>query len=99
MKINVHSLHFDATDKLLSFVDTKVGKLDTFYDGIIGVDVTLKLEKSDISENKIAEIRVQIPGDDVFSSRQAKSFEEAVDLSIDALKKQLQKAKEKQRRV
>lgn len=97
MKINIHSLHFDAGEKLLGFVNTKVSKLDTFHDGIIAADVTLKLEKSDISENKIAEIRVQIPGDDVFCSRQAKNFEEAVDLSVDALRKQLQKAKEKQR--
>lgn len=97
MKISTHSLHFDAGEKLLSFVDAKVGKLDTFHDGIVAVDVTLKLEKSDISENKIAEIKVQIPGDNIFCSRQARSFEEAVDLSVDALKKQLQKAKEKQR--
>ena len=97
MKIDSHSLHFDAGEKLLSFIDTKVSKLDRFHDGIVTVDVTLKLEKSDISENKIAEIKVQIPGDNVFCSRQAKTFEEAVDLSVDALKKQLQKAKEKQR--
>ncbi|MBR5956809.1 MAG: ribosome-associated translation inhibitor RaiA [Salinivirgaceae bacterium] len=97
MKIDIHSLHFDAGEKLLSFIDTKVSKLDRFHDGIVTVDVTLKLEKSDISENKIAEIKVQIPGDNVFCSRQAKTFEEAVDLSVDALKKQLQKAKEKQR--
>ena len=97
MKIDVHSLHFDSGEKLLSFIDTKVGKLDRFHDGIVTVDVTLKLEKSDISENKIAEIKVQIPGDNVFCSRQAKTFEEAVDLSVDALKKQLQKAKEKLR--
>ncbi|MBO4602131.1 MAG: ribosome-associated translation inhibitor RaiA [Salinivirgaceae bacterium] len=97
MKIDIHSLHFDAGEKLLSFIDTKVSKLDRFHDGIVTVDVTLKLEKSDISENKIAEIKVQIPGENVFCSRQAKTFEEAVDLSVDALKKQLQKAKEKQR--
>lgn len=97
MKIDIHSLHFDAGEKLLSFIDTKVSKLDRFHDEIVTVDVTLKLEKSDISENKIAEIKVQIPGDNVFCSRQAKTFEEAVDLSVDALKKQLQKAKEKQR--
>ena len=97
MKIDVHSLHFDASEKLLEFINTKISKLDRFHDAIVDVDVTLKLEKSDISENKIAEIKVQIPGDNVFCSRQAKTFEEAVDLSIDALKKQLQKAKEKQR--
>ena len=66
MKINIHSLHFDAGEKLLGFVNAKVSKLDTFHDGIIAADVTLKLEKSDISENKIAEIRVQIAGADVF---------------------------------
>lgn len=95
MKITVHSLHFDAGSKLLEHVDAKVSKLSTFYDGIITAEVTLKLEKSDVSENKIAEINVQIPGDNLFCARQAKSFEEAVNLSVDALRKQLQKAKEK----
>ncbi|MCQ2375371.1 MAG: ribosome-associated translation inhibitor RaiA [Salinivirgaceae bacterium] len=97
MEINVHSLHFNADSKLLDFINVKVGKLETFYDGIVAADVTLKLEKSDKTENKVAEIKVSIPGNDAFASNRAKTFEEAVDLTVDALKGQLKKAKEKQK--
>ncbi len=97
MEINVHSLHFNADSKLLDFINAKVGKLETFYDGIVAADVTLKLEKSDKTENKVAEIKVSIPGNDAFASNHAKTFEEAVDLTVDALKGQLKKAKEKQK--
>ena len=82
-------------EQLEQFVDTKVNKLDQFFDGIVSAEVILKLEKSDSTENKVAEISLNVPGGDLFAKKQAKSFEEAVDLSVDALRKQLIKWKEK----
>ncbi|MDR2836199.1 MAG: ribosome-associated translation inhibitor RaiA [Bacteroidales bacterium] len=98
MEINVKSLHFDADKKLVEFINNKVGKLSQVADNIIEVDVVLKLEKSDVNENKIAEISVNIPKiTGIFAKRNAKTFEEAVDLSCEALKTQLKKEKGKQR--
>jgi putative sigma-54 modulation protein len=70
-----------------------------FYDDIIGVEVFLKLEKTQSSENKITEIRIDIPGNELFAKKQSKSFEESTDNAIDALKKQITKHKEKIRRL
>ena len=95
MTVKIQSVHFDADKKLLEFVQEKVDKLTQFYDGIINSDVTLRIDKSSDTENKVAEIRLHIPGNDLFAKKQCKSFEEAVDTSLDALRTQVTKHKEK----
>ena len=95
MTVKIQSVHFDADKKLLDFVEERVDKLTHFYDGILTSEVILKLDKGDAAENKIAEIKVHIAGNDLFAKKQCKSFEEAVDSSIDALKVQVKKHKEK----
>lgn len=95
MKININAVHFKADKKLETFITDKVSKLASSYEGVISSDVTLKLENSVSTDNKIAEIRMIIPGSDLFAKKQCKSFEEAADLAVDALKKQLDKHKDK----
>lgn len=97
MNIKVHTLHFDADQKLIDFTQKKVEKIVKFYEGIVGAEVTFRLDKNSKDENKITEIKLEIPGNDLFAKRQCKTFEEATDEVIDALKKQLTKHKEKQR--
>lgn len=96
MKININSVHFKADQKLESFITEKVEKLNKVYDGIIGAEVTLKLENTEAPENKTVDIRMNIRGYDVRASKTAKSFEEATDLAVEAIKKQLLKNKEKE---
>ncbi|HQV00388.1 MAG: ribosome-associated translation inhibitor RaiA [Bacteroidia bacterium] len=95
MKLKVHSIHFDADKKLIAFVEEKVDKLLTFFDHIIDGEVYLKLDKAENSKNKIAEIKLHAPGKTLFAKEQCVSFEEATDLAVDALRKQLSKHKEK----
>jgi len=95
MNIKIQSVHFDAAERLDSFIRQKVGKLDQYFDGIICADVTLKLDKSDTLENKIADITLELPGNNLFAKKQNKTFEEAVDLACEALRKQLGKRKGK----
>ncbi len=95
MTIKIQSVHFDADKKLLEFIQERVDKLTNYYDGIINSEVILKIDKSNSAENKIAEIKLHISGNDLFAKKQCKSFEEAVDTSIDALKTQVKKHKEK----
>ncbi|MGB0403744.1 MAG: ribosome hibernation-promoting factor, HPF/YfiA family [Salibacteraceae bacterium] len=97
MKLKIHSVHFDADTKLEEFITNKVSKLDQFYDKIISSEVFLKLDKSDSKENKIAEIKLFIPGNELFVKKQCKSFEEAADSAIEALRRQVKKHKEKLR--
>jgi putative sigma-54 modulation protein len=95
MTTNIQSVHFDADKKLLTFIDEKVNKLTTFYEGLISCDVILRIEKSDTSENKLAEIKLHAKGHELFSKKHAASFEEAIDLTCEALKTQIKKHKEK----
>ena len=98
MNIKIHSIHFDADQKLLTFIDGKVKKLLKYYEDIIAAEVFLRLENVDHKENKIVEVRVDIPGSPAFAKKQCKTFEEATDLSVEALKRQLQKNKSKVRK-
>ena len=99
MKVNVHAIHFDADQKLLEFVQERVDKLEHFYDKIIDSEVFLRLEKSSDTLNKVAEIKMKIPGMELFAKKQCKSFEEATDNAVEALRRQLKKYKRKKMRV
>lgn len=95
MKLQMHSIHFDADRKLIDFIQRKVDKLETFYDRVIDGEVFLRLNNSSI-ENKTVEIKLNIPGNQLFAKEEAKSFEEATDVATEALRRQLRKCKVKQ---
>src|SRR3954464_6182685 len=95
MTINIQSVHFDADKRLLDFITDKVEKLNTFYDGIITSEVTLKLDKSSTSDNKICEIKMLGKGHEFFAKKQCSTFEEATDQACEALRNQVKKYKDK----
>lgn len=97
MDLNVHSVHFSADRKLVDFVNSKVAKLEQFFDNIIAGEVYLKVDKSSNTDNKIAEIKLSIPGKELFAKKQCKSFEEAADLAVEALRRQVRKHKDKRK--
>jgi len=99
MDIQIQSLGFDADKKLLNFINSKVSKLFKLYDGITSAEVTLRLQNSQSDENKLAEIKLEVPKLSLFAKKQSKTFEEAIDNVITALKRQLTKNKEKLRGV
>ena len=95
MQVNINSVHFKADKKLVAFINEKVEKLSNFYEGVIGSDVTLKLENAEFPDNKVAEIRLFIRGNDLYAKKQSKTFEEATDTAVDALKRQISRHKSK----
>ncbi|MDX1271751.1 ribosome hibernation-promoting factor, HPF/YfiA family [Bizionia paragorgiae] len=97
MKVNTQSVNFHADQKLLNFIQTKMDKLDMYYDKIIQSDVYLKVENTSNKENKIFEAKVSVPGDSFVVKKQCKTFEEGVDSAIASLERQLKKRKEKLR--
>ena len=99
MDIQIHSVRFDADKKLLDFINLKVNKLGQFNDQILGAEVFLRLSRSENAENKIAEVKLDIPVNPLFAKKKSKTFEEAIDLSVDALKIQITRQKEKLRGV
>jgi putative sigma-54 modulation protein len=99
MKVRIQSIHFDADSKLLQFIREKVDKLIHFYDHIIGGEVVLKLDNAADNKNKIVQIILQIPGNDLMAKEQCRTFEEATDLCVETLSRQIKKHKERVRGV
>jgi putative sigma-54 modulation protein len=97
MNVNIQSVHFKTDRKLEVFINDRVSKLSGIFDGVIASEVTLRLDKSDTQENKITEIRLVIPGNDLFARKQCKTFEEATDIAVEALRRQLSRHKQKVR--
>ena len=95
MDFKVNTVNFSADEKLVEFIREKVKKLELIYDNIITSEVYLKLDKNENKENKVAEVKILLPGNELFASKQCKSFEEATDLAVQALKKQVSRHKEK----
>jgi putative sigma-54 modulation protein len=99
MNIQIHSVRFDADKKLIDFVTQKLDKLGQFGEDIVNAEVYLRLDKDQERENKISEIKIEISGGSLFAKKQSKTFEEATDGAIDALKKQITKYKQKKRGI
>jgi putative sigma-54 modulation protein len=95
MKVNLQSVHFNARQDLQDFVQKKLDKLEVFYDRILEAEVILRVENASDKENKVAEVKLVIPGNDLVVKKQSASFEQAVDLVAEALERQLKKHKEK----
>lgn len=92
MKLQVQSIHFNADVKLINFIQRKVDKLQTFYDRMVDGEVFLRLNNEGI-ENKTVEIKLNMPGTQLFAVEKAKSFEAATDMATEALRSQLKKFK------
>lgn len=96
MEVKIKAIHFDVAEKLVSFINKKAQKLNRHNENISAIEVTLKVVKPETAMNKEVGIKLLIPNqDDLFASKTADTFEEGVDLSIEALEKQLEKKKDK----
>ena len=97
MKVFTQSVNFNADKELINFVEKKVGTLVKFHDKIVDAEVFLKVQNTSDKENKITEIKINIPGNELIVKRETKTFEEGVNTAVDNLKRQLKRSKEKLR--
>lgn len=97
MKVHAQSVNFNADGKLMDFIQNRLDKMETFYDKVISSDVYMKVENTSAKENKIVEIKLNIPKDNFVVKKQCKSFEEAVDSACNSLERKLIKRKQKLR--
>ena len=93
MNVQIQSVKFDAAKQLIEFIEKQLAKLDRFAENAMGADVILKLDKDNERGNKIAVVTLHIPGGDLRVEEQARTFEEAIDNSLDVMKRQIEKAK------
>lgn len=94
MDINIQSIHFDADVKLTDFIKKKVAKLETYNNKVVSSDIFLRVENAGDSANKITEIKMNLPGKTLFAKEQCKTFEEATDLAVESLRRQIGKLKD-----
>ncbi|MDE6242567.1 MAG: ribosome-associated translation inhibitor RaiA [Muribaculaceae bacterium] len=95
MEVKIKAIHFDINDSLVAFINKKIDKLSRRFEAITEVEVSLKVVKPETSHNKEAGVKMLVPpANDLFASKTADSFEEAIDLCLDALEKPLEKVKE-----
>ena len=97
MKVTIKAIHFDPTAKLEEFIQKKVTKLEQYSDDITVVDVSLKVVKPEVADNKEVLVKVLIPNSELVATKIADTFEEAFDNAMEALIRQLIKIKEKAR--
>lgn len=97
MNISVQSIKFDADQKLIEFIKRKTGKLQQYLDNIIEGECYLKLQNVENEENKVVELKINIPGSQLFAKAQAKTFEEATDTAVESIRRQINKHKTKTR--
>lgn len=96
MEATIKAIHFDISDKLTAFVNKKIEKLTRRFEAITGVEVNMRLIKPEAAMNKEAQILLSVPpASDLFASKTADTFEEAIDLCIQALEPQLGKVKDR----
>ncbi|KGO94366.1 ribosome hibernation-promoting factor, HPF/YfiA family [Flavobacterium subsaxonicum] len=95
MKVNVHAVNFNVDKKLVGYVQGRLDKLDKYYDKVVNSDVFFKLDNTSDKENKIAEIKLIVPGDEFIVKKQCKTFEEAVELAAESMERLLMKRKQK----
>ncbi|MDR0789697.1 MAG: HPF/RaiA family ribosome-associated protein [Bacteroidales bacterium] len=95
MNVKINAVRFKIDEKLEEFITKKVSKLEKQVPNLLGVEVTLKVEKPEAEHNKVTEIRLLVAGCDLFSVKQSDTFEAATMLCIDALKTQIDKYKDK----
>ena len=97
MKVFTQSVNFNADKELIEYVDEKVLSLTKFHDKIVDAEVFLKVINTSDKENKVTEVKINIPGSELIIKREAKTFEEGVNAAVDNLKRQLKRSKEKHR--
>lgn len=97
MKVSVQSVNFNIDKELVKYIENKINSLEKFHDNILGAEVFLKVQNTSEKENKISEVKISVPGNDLVVKKQSKSFEEGISISIDSLRRQLVKTKEKRR--
>lgn len=98
MELTIQSVNFDATEQLHAFVEKKMKKLERFSEDIILSEVILKVVKPETANNKEAAVKLNLRHSEAFASKTADTFEEAIDLCMMALEKQILKTKEKKER-
>lgn len=94
MEVTVNAIHFEASAALEAFINKKAEKVQRRYPNVIAYDFTLKVVKPETSLNKEVTVKVSVPKEpEIVATKVADTFEEAVDVSLEAIERQLERKK------
>ncbi|MDZ7660638.1 ribosome hibernation-promoting factor, HPF/YfiA family [Fodinibius sp.] len=94
MKTTFTARHFDASKELHQYAEDAVQKLDQFYDRILTCDIVLQPVPDDENPQQ-AELNVKVPQKLINAKEQASSYEQAINMVIENVARQLKKYKSK----
>lgn len=95
MKMDLQTVGFNADESLTEYARTKTESLYKYFDQIVGAEVYLKLDNHDQDQTKVAEIKLNIPGNDLYADSRSDKFEGSINDTVEKLKKQIRKLKTK----
>ncbi len=96
MDVRIQAIHFEASERLAEFINKKAERLARRFGAITTIDVNLKVVKPETAMNKQVVVQVHAPqADEIVATKLADTFEEAYDLALEAIEKQLEKNKDK----
>lgn len=95
MNVEIQFVHAVQNDTLEEQVREKLSKLEKKYEWITNAAVFFKTEKHPNEENYVCEIRLSVPGPQLFASSNETNFNTAINNTIQQLGIQLEKQKAK----
>lgn len=94
MTINIQFVNLDYSDAIAEHATTKLKKLADKYEWLINADVFFKEEANVPEKSKICNIKLSLPGPQIFATSQEKNYEAALKETINDLDIQLKKRKQ-----
>lgn len=93
MDIIIQSLGFQESESLTDFIRKKVNTLKS--DTIVRAHVTLYMASAGNFNNQVCEVRLEVPGNDLFVKKGSVHFETAITECVEILHKQIKKNRDK----
>lgn len=94
MEITIQSVNFETSETVNAYINKKLGKLNRFSE-IRVAEVQLKVINTTDKANKEVGIKLQIDDEQFYANKTAEIMEDAVSQVVEALERQVIKAKEK----
>jgi|LauGreDrversion2_2_1035103.scaffolds.fasta_scaffold27179_1 putative sigma-54 modulation protein len=99
MVTEVRAVQFKASNRLVDFTHKRLERINQVYQRAIHATVFFRIDNNHLSDNKIAEVTVHIPGEDLVVRKEAKTFEKALSLAVDRLRRLASETKAKTKKL
>ena len=96
MKLNVNAINFEIAERLSSYIEKKTRKYNKILSGdSVEMEIRLNVVKPETNLNKETLIRVIGTGSEMFVTKTCDTFEEGIDLCLEAIDRQIERQKSK----